>query len=75
MNLGLLAATYARLLGSSEEHVQRLWKMIAFLGRFGHQPANVCLDMTMLDLQSLAHQVGELLREESESMKRGASDD
>jgi hypothetical protein len=52
--------------------MHRIWRLVAFLGRYGHQPVEGCLGMTFPDLCSLAESVGELLREESDAMRKAA---
>lgn len=49
------------------DYEERLWKMIAFLGKYGHQPANVCLSMTTTELGRLANAVAEIMREEADA--------
>lgn len=45
---------------------------MAFLGRYGHQPADEIMRMPMRDIMSLAHGVGELIKEEAEATERAA---
>ncbi len=47
---------------------------MAYLGRYGHQPVNVVLRMTMREMGLLAEQVNEIVREENET-NRGNRDD
>jgi hypothetical protein len=56
-------------LGGGVEHVRKIWKTLAFLGRYGHQCVDVCLDMTLADLFALAGEVGSLIRDEGEAMR------
>jgi hypothetical protein len=53
--------------------MRRIWRLVAFLGRYGHQPVEDCLHMTFADLCSLAEGVSELLREESDAMRTNAN--
>jgi len=49
---------------------KQIWKLIAFLGRYAHQPADVSLRLPVDDLQSLASATGDLLEQESEAAQR-----
>jgi len=48
--------------------------MIAYLGRYGHQPANVMLKMPVRELSLLAEQVNDIVREENAPNKRDSYD-
>lgn len=48
---------------------KRIWKLIGYLGRYGHQPADVSLRLPVDDLMRLADAVGDLLTKEAEAMK------
>ena len=63
MTLAALAVAYERF-GGVGEYERRLWKLIAFLGRYGKQPADTCLAMPMGDLLMLASSVSEIMVEE-----------
>lgn len=52
---------YAR----SGDNGTRIWKMLAYVGRYGHQPVNVAMQLTVRDLSKLADCVAELVREEN----------
>lgn len=54
---------------SVAEREKHIWKLVAFLGRYGNQPATVCLSLPTRDLGLLAREVGELLREEAEAQR------
>lgn len=47
----------------------RIWKLVAYLGRYGHQPANVSLSLPVDQLMALVKEVGELLEKEAEAAK------
>jgi hypothetical protein len=47
----------------------QLYKLLAFLGRYGHQSATEMLKLTVRELVALAAEVGELIREEGEAMR------
>ena len=66
-----MAVATARI-GTPEEYVRDLWKLLAFLGRYGHQPVDVCLDLPTMDLHQLASGVGEIMEEESNAMRSAA---
>ena len=48
--------------GSSSK---RIWKLLAFVGRYGHQPVNVAMSLTVRDLGVLASQIGQIIEEEN----------
>lgn len=52
----------------------RIWKLLAYLGRYGHQPVNVALKLTLRELNALAAQVAELVREENDANRSHSSD-
>jgi len=55
-------------LGDISEHERRIWKVVAFLGRYGHQSADEILDMPTPDMQALAKGVSEIMKEEAPSL-------
>ncbi len=52
-----------------KDHERRIWKHIAFLGRYGHQPADVCLNMAVNDMTLLSSAVAGLLKDEADALK------
>jgi hypothetical protein len=48
---------------------KRIWKLIAFLARYGNQPADVSLRLPVDSLQALAGCVGDLLEREAEASR------
>lgn len=60
--------TYEKL-GSVREHRKRIWKHIAFLGRYGHQPADVLLGFPTAELSEFSDEVAQLIKEESDTLK------
>lgn len=65
MTLGSLALAYARQ-GGPAAHIRNIWRLIAWLGRYGHQPANVLLALPFVDISHLADGVAEILRGEKD---------
>jgi hypothetical protein len=51
--------------------VKQIWRHVAFLGRHGRQPADVCLALPYTDLMELSECVADMLRQESDTMKQG----
>jgi len=51
------------------DHRSRVWKHVAFLGRYGHQQADMCLSMPTSELRELSSAVADLMREEADAMK------
>jgi hypothetical protein len=47
-----------------------VWQTLAFVARYGHQPLDVMLDMTVPDLHRLADAIGNLLDKESAPTER-----
>lgn len=43
----------------------RIWKLLSYAGRYGHQPVNVAMRLTVRELGNFVHGVGELVREEN----------
>jgi len=58
---------------SASEYVDDLLRLIAFLGRYGHQPASVVMRMPVTQVQRLSRHVADLLEEEKESAESLAS--
>ena len=48
--------------------------MLAYLGRYGHQPINVVMKLTVRDLGLLSEQVAEIVREENEANQGSGRD-
>lgn len=45
--------------------VQTIWRTLAYAARYGMQPLDVLLDMTLADLNSFIRQVNEIVRGEN----------
>ncbi len=45
----------------------RIWKLLAYVGRYGHQPVDVACRLTVRDLSKLADCVAELVQAENAS--------
>ena len=43
----------------------QIWKLVAYLGRYGHQPADVTLALPVTDLRRLSDGVSALVEEEA----------
>lgn len=54
-------AVYARV-GSVEA---RIWKQVAYVGRYGNQPVSEALRLTVRQLDRLANNFAEIVREEN----------
>lgn len=50
------------------QHERRIWRMLAFLARYGHQPVSGLLDLTLAELHELQENVGRLLEDEQRSL-------
>lgn len=51
-------------------HEARLWKMLAYVARYGATPPSVSRRMPMTELKRFAESLGQLLAEEAESTRR-----
>lgn len=58
-----MATIYAKI-GNNE---QRIWKLLAYVGRYGHQPVSIARQLTVRELGRLADSVAQIVREENES--------
>lgn len=45
-------------------------RVVAFLGRYGNQPADIMLGLPLRDMLALTSEVNKLLLEEAEAAKR-----
>lgn len=70
MTLTGLAEALRRAAAKSGDHQTRIWKLIAFVGRYACQPANVSLHMPVDDLQRLADATSQLLDDEVKNAQR-----
>lgn len=52
------------------EHAKTIWKLVAFLGRYGNQQVDQLLEMQNSELIDMADAIAELMREEADAMKR-----
>lgn len=67
MTLSGYAGVLEELAAVRGGHERRLWRLVAYAGRYCHQPADVCLAMPVTDLMALADATAALLAEESKS--------
>jgi hypothetical protein len=44
---------------------ERVWELIAYLGRYAHQPATVCLKLTLRQLHMLNKYTDKMVRVEN----------
>ena len=71
ISLGEWSTIYQR--GPSNE--QRIWKLLAYVGRYGHQPVTVARSLTVRELRVLADAVGEIIGEENAAGKMPSGND
>lgn len=69
MSLSGLALSLERARKERGSLEKRIWKLVAFLARYGHQPAPAVLGMPVDRLEALACAVGDLLDAEAEASK------
>lgn len=58
-----------------KDRCTEIWKLVAFLGRYGHQQAKDILAMPVTQTMRLAEQVGELIAEENDAHRRAMETD
>jgi hypothetical protein len=56
------------------ERVRQLWKLLAYLGRYGHQPVNVLRRMPLSEIYALRDGVAEIVEEENRSNREPSMD-
>jgi hypothetical protein len=61
VQIGEIAGIYEQV----GNNTQRIWKLLAYVGRYGHQPIDIALRLTVRQLNMLAESVAELVREEN----------
>jgi hypothetical protein len=59
------------VLSKLPSHEKRIWDLVAYLGRYGHQPASVSLQLPIGDMRRLAESVNDLVKEESDAARGG----
>lgn len=52
----------------SGDHRRRIYKLYAFLGRYGHFSLDALCNRPVHELQMLAEEVGELIKQEKDSI-------
>lgn len=60
-----MALAFERRGKTGHVYALEIWSLVAFLGRYGNQPANVMRSMPVLELKRLADAVGELVAQEN----------
>lgn len=60
---------------SGKNRRSEIMKLVAFLGRYGHQRAKDVLSMPITDAMLLANKVGELIREENDAHRSAMETD
>lgn len=71
MNLGAISlGEWATLYERGPSNEQRIWKLLAYVGRYGNQPVTVARSLTLRELRVLADAVGEIVGEENASGKQ-----
>ena len=56
--------------GLRPSHSAVIWGRLAWLGRYGHQPASTLLDLPMSDVDALIREVVALVQLEGESTRK-----
>lgn len=65
-----MSLAVAALQGETRD--KQLWRLFAYLGRYGHQPLPVLRKLPITELLRYANAVAELIREESEANRQAA---
>lgn len=60
---------FALALGASGDRKRDLLKLVAFLGRYGHQQATTVMQLPISEVMQLAEEVGNLIKEENDAMR------
>jgi hypothetical protein len=61
---------FVDMLGESgQQRVKNLWRLLAYLGRYAHQPVSVTRRMTMSELHLLAEATNGIVEEENTPAK------
>lgn len=47
----------------------RIWRTLAYVGRYGHQPVNVARQLTVRELHKLAEKIAEIVEKENAASK------
>jgi len=63
VSIGDIAAAYP----SANENIDRVWKMLAYVCRYGHQPITALLQMPVGNLRRLADKIADLIEKENTS--------
>lgn len=51
-------------MGRYRDRERHIWALVAFIGRYGHQPAGWQLTRSLDELEVIAKEIGKLLHEE-----------
>jgi hypothetical protein len=70
VSLAKLALSYGRMRPRDEQ----IWSTIAFLGRYGHQPVDALMRLSVVDLNRLASEVSSIVHEENAAGRRSEDD-
>jgi hypothetical protein len=60
------------LCSTNQSRAGQLWRLFAFLGRYGHQQLSELKKLPITDLMRFAKEVGFIISEESEVSRMGA---
>lgn len=63
----------ARQIAADGDTEEKFWKLLAFMGRYGHQDMLAWRDVPISDLRRAARALGRILEEESEANRRASS--
>jgi hypothetical protein len=59
----------------SGNRVKQVWDLLAYLGRYGHQPLNVTRNMPLRELRMLSQSIAEIVEQENAPVRRSAGMD
>jgi len=63
VSVGELSAAYP----DANENVDRIWKTLAYVCRYGHQPIHSLMRLPVSDLRRLADKIADLIEKENSS--------
>jgi len=69
--VGELAAAYP----DANQNVDRIWKTLAYVCRYGHQPIPALLSLSVSDLRRLADKIADLIEKENSSGSSSSDND
>lgn len=67
MSLAELAVALSK--AGVQERTAAIWRLLAFVGRYGHQPVDALLRMTIIDLAAFSVALQDLMNKEGDPLR------